>query len=105
MITNVQFDRVSDQFQKKLKHDAVELKKALDLLVPAEKSTNLYSLDKDHYDKLLRENVRKNYKKADSNTVASITEEAKIIVRTLNLDGRKRAQIGRKGGIYYVQRS
>ena len=88
MIRNVQFDRVSDEFQNKLKQDAVELKKAPDLLVPADKSTNLYSLDKEQYDKLLRENVTKNYKKADSNTVASINEEAKTIVRTLNLEGK-----------------
>ena len=49
------------------------------MLIPADKTRNLYLREKDQYDKLLRENMTKHYKSTDVHLYNDINTEAKTI--------------------------
>ena len=55
------------------------------MLINADKSSNIYKMDKDTYKKYLRENVTKTYKKSNRNKVNKIIIEAKKIATKLKL--------------------
>jgi hypothetical protein len=88
MICNIEFNKYSNTFQIKLNSDVKEIKKSTDMMVSADKSTNLYSMDKDNYVKLLTENITKVYKKAEEKTKTCIDKEAKEIATKLKLADR-----------------
>ena len=54
----------------------------------ADKTTNAYAVEKDAYNKLLREYITKDYKKADPVLLKNINEEARDITNNLKLSGR-----------------
>ena len=58
------------------------------LLIPADKTTNLYKVTPQQYGKLLAENINKTYKKSERNTVLQVNREAKDIAKSFNLDDR-----------------
>ena len=88
IISNIQFSKRRDPFQRKLSKDAKEIASSPNVLVSADKTTNLYSMDKDTYEKLLHENVTRAYEKADGNLVESINLEARKISAELELADR-----------------
>ena len=49
--------------------DVKTIKSTKELLINADKSSNIYKMDKDTYKKYLRENVTKTYKKSNRNKV------------------------------------
>ena len=59
-----------------------------ELLVEADKSRNIYKIKKDHYNKILLENVTKTYKKSNSKKVDAINKEGKRITTNLNIADR-----------------
>ena len=59
-----------------------------ELLVNADKSTNIYKINKDVYNKYLTESITKTYKKSNKNKVYRINSEAKKIAEKLKLDDR-----------------
>ena len=58
------------------------------LLVPAEKTNNLYEFTTKQYNKLLIENISKTYKKTTASALKFINSKAKAIAKDLNLDER-----------------
>ena len=56
--------------------------------MPADKSRNLYELDKNRYEKILRENVTKNYRLAPAEAHAEINTEAQRIATRLDVADR-----------------
>ena len=85
MISNIEFRKsYNSPFQRKLKNDVRGIKQSEKLFVFADKTTNLYSLSKEEYNKLLRENITKDYKHAEESVVSSINKEAKEIAGQLN---------------------
>ena len=77
------FRRVRDDFQDKLKDDIKQINNSSKALTFADKTTNLYELDKTQYDKLLHQTVTKTYKKAKKSTSNIINEEAKGLATEL----------------------
>ena len=65
MIHNVGFQPIKNRFLLKLKEDVKTTKNTKELLINADKSSNIYKMDKDTYKKYLRENVTKAYKKSN----------------------------------------
>ena len=64
MIENNKFRKVKCWFQNKLSSDIRNnIKKSEELLVPADKTTNSYSMDAPTYNGLLQKNITKTYKK------------------------------------------
>ena len=61
MIKNIQFKKSNDSFQNKLKEDIIEIRNSNKIFVAADKSRNIYKLEKEDYNKLLHENITKTY--------------------------------------------
>ena len=88
LIKKIDFDPRMNDFQQKLRNDCRDIKSSNKLLVPADKSTNLYQLDVVQYKKLLTENITKSYKKANANSKKVIDLEAKAIADDLDITER-----------------
>ena len=63
MIQNIKFRLVRNDFLSKLKEDVKVINNTKELLVNADKSTNIYKMNKDVYNKYLTDNITKTYKK------------------------------------------
>ena len=61
MVETIKFRKTTNSFQENLKRDVNKIQSSTKIFVPADKTRNYYELDKDHHDKLLRENITKNY--------------------------------------------
>ena len=88
MIENLRFRKVSNQFQEKLKTDMTNIKQSKKLLIPADKTRNLYEMDPSLCDKLLRDNITKSYQATSTKTVDGINSEARAIAADLEIDDR-----------------
>jgi len=63
LINTITFSRHRNSFQKKLVADIKSIKNSKSVLVPADKTSNMYKLSPESYNKLLIDNVTKEYKK------------------------------------------
>ena len=71
-----------------LSNDVKNIKKNPKLLVPPDRTNNLYELTTEEYKKLLIENTSQTYKKSTLSAIHSLTNKAKVIAKDLNLKGR-----------------
>ena len=85
MTKKVSFTTTTNQFQNTLRNDIDHIKASKDLLIFADKTRNLYELDKDSYVKLLKDNVRKTYKKTNRQVYNHINLGAKGIASELHI--------------------
>ena len=88
MVQNIEFKKVRSNFQMQLFNDVENIKKNPKLLIPVDKTNNLYELTTEEYNKLLIENISKTYKKTTVSAINAINNEAKAIAKDLNLDER-----------------
>ena len=88
MIRNTEFISVRNEFQEKLKQDLENIQSSKNILAFADKSTNLYELSKESYEKLLHDNIMQTYKKAPVNIKRKIDQESKKFAKTLSLDDK-----------------
>lgn len=88
VICKLEFRSNISKFQKDLQKDVQEILKSDQVFVHADKSTNVYTLSKDSYEKMLSDNVTKTYKKATDGIKHDIDVEARDIARKLELDDR-----------------
>ena len=88
MVRSIEFRHLSDEFQKQLTADIKKINETKSLIIPADKTTNMYSMSVDDYQKLLTENISSTYKKCDDAIVKSINTEAKSIAKDLKIDDR-----------------
>ena len=62
LIANIEFRQPSNsKFQNKLKKDVRKINKSQNLFVKADKTSNVYEVSKDDYNKYLRDNVTAHY--------------------------------------------
>ena len=88
MVQNIEFKKVTFNFQMQLSNDVKTIKKNPKILVPADKTNNLYELTTEEYNKLLIGNISKTYKKSTVSAINSINTEAKAMAKDLILDER-----------------
>ncbi len=88
LVQNIEFNHSKSQFQKNLSEDVNKIKKDNKLFVAADKTTNFYKLNPDSYNKLLEQNITKDYKKAPQSAERTNTLEDKKIANTLDLEDR-----------------
>ena len=62
-IKNIEFRKITDVFQSKLQEDIKIVRQSKNLFILADKSTNIYTMEKDDYNRHLKENITKTYKK------------------------------------------
>ena len=72
-------------FQETLKHDTTEIINSNNVIVPADKTSNLYKMKKEDYDKFLIENITKAYKKSNRNKINKLNLDAKRIADKLSI--------------------
>ena len=88
LIGNVEFKNVRNNFQKNLSRDVAVIKKSQKIIVQADKTDNMYKMDKSDYQKLLHDNITKDYKKSAPLIKHEIDKQAKNISDTLHLSDR-----------------
>ena len=88
MVRRIQFKPVKNKFQSELSQDAKRIRNSFKVFVPADKPTNLYTMQVSEYKKLLNDNITAKYKKASNQMIKNINKEAKSIATNLELDNR-----------------
>ena len=88
IIKNIQFENVKNDFQTKLKYDIPDTQKCEKILIPADKSRNIYRMETADYKILLHDNISKSYKKWDQIKINNINKDAKKIAAVLDLEDR-----------------
>ena len=86
MIENIKFCKVKCEFRRKVSADIENnIKKSGKLLVPADKTSNLYRMDTTSDNDLLQKNITRKVTQVTRNTIEL---EAKAIAKKLHLDNR-----------------
>ena len=85
MINNIKFRSVTTPFQTKLKNDITNVNNSDKVYVFADKSRNIYKMEKESYKKLLKENITSSYKTADKEATTNINCHLKEITTKLNI--------------------
>ena len=85
MIKNIEFRRVNNDFQSKLKDNIKKISSSNNVFVFADKTANMYELPKDQYDKLLQDNITFTYRKTNDN-IKSVDQEANDIAVKLGIE-------------------
>ena len=67
-VRNVKFRRSANQFQQQVKQDLKNITQSNTVYVPADKTSNMYLMRKELYDKHLTNAITKTYKKSDEKT-------------------------------------
>ena len=88
MIKIIDFRNVHNKFQEKLKHEITEVRSSDKVIVPADKTCNLYKIEKEDSNKFLSKNITKTYKKSNRNNVNKLNLDAKKIPGKLSIIDR-----------------
>ena len=88
MIKNIEFRNVSNTFQDQLRNDISEIRNTEKVIIPADKTRNLYKMEKDDYNKYFTENITKTYKKSNMNKVNKLNLEVNKIADKLSIPDR-----------------
>ena len=91
LVESVKFSKKRSKFQKELSKEIVKIKKSEHLLIPADKTGNMYTVKPDTYNKLLSNNITKDYQKSKLTTVKHVNLEAKEITTKLRIADRVEA--------------
>ena len=79
IVNCLKFRNVNDDFQEQMKSDLSDIKASPDVLMFADKTSNIYKVPPQEYKKLLKENITKNCKKSPERLEKAINMEAKNI--------------------------
>ena len=88
LVENVEFTDNKSHFQRKLDKDISSIKKSKNVFVKADKTGNIYETSPETYKKLLKENITREYKKADNTIIQETNFEAKKITEKLHIEDR-----------------
>ena len=67
LIRNIKFRKIRNTLQENLKEDIELIKDPHKIMTFADKTSNMYRLTKEQYDKLIMNSITSTYKKANSN--------------------------------------
>ena len=88
IVKNLELRKIKDEFQDRLKEDVKKINASPNILVFADKPSNIYEQNPEEHRKILKENITKTYKKAPNDLEHEINLEAKEIAENLELDDR-----------------
>ena len=80
-VRNVKFRRSVNQFQQQVKQDLRNITQSNTVYVPADKTSNMYLMRKEQYDKHLTNAITKTYKKSDDNVKNKVIADGKRIMK------------------------
>ena len=85
LVANIKYRPHANDFQKKLKEDCNRIKQSKEVIVNADKTSNMYGIPVETYKTHLRNNITKDYKKSSNNKVNQTNKEAAQIAKKLNV--------------------
>ena len=88
MVENIKFRKINNALQKSLRRDIQTINASPKLFAFADNSRNIYQLEKQEYEKLLRDNITSKYKLAPVDSVNNINRELKLIASRLGIGNR-----------------
>jgi hypothetical protein len=88
MIKSVEMRNTSNPLQDQMREDIKKIKQIPEIIVEADKTSNLYLIKPEPYSKYLKDTISKEYKKTDISTVDKINVEAAKNARRFGLDDR-----------------
>ena len=88
LISNLEYHEYKSTFQKKLTRDIKQINSSPNVFVNADKTNNIYEIDKETYNKLMRDNVTSIYKIADNEVEEQINNKAQAITDELSISDR-----------------
>jgi hypothetical protein len=88
LIENIKFRKVESDFQRKLQQDVQKINKESNVIVPADKTSNYYSVTQPKYDKLIKDSITATYKRSDERTINTINRNANKIASELDIADR-----------------
>ena len=88
LISEIKYRPSSNSFQKLLKSDQGKISKIDEVIVPLDKSPNLYKMSVKEYKKKTLENITKTNKKCSKENVEKVSKEAAAIARRYKLEDR-----------------
>ena len=88
MVQSIEFKSVRNNFQSTLSKELNKIRSSRNLLVFADKTTNLYEMPPNQCKTLQNNKITKMYCKTDSNSKQNIDKEAKKLSKELNLEGK-----------------
>ena len=88
MIKNLEFKGFHSELQSFLNNDIRKIHRSNNLFISADKSGNIYRINKIRYEQLLHDNGTKNYKKCNNDKTKSINIKAKKAASKLKLEDR-----------------
>ena len=89
LIQNIEFKDVKCNFQNQMNSDIKnKIKEPNSLLIPEDKTTNYYTMNPASYDKLIKENVTKTYKKSSDSVAEKLDGQSASIAKRLKLARR-----------------
>ena len=93
LVTNIEYrQHTENAFQKELASSVKEINKSDKIFLLADKTTNIYKVSPEQYNKLLTENITKDYKSSTEGAVHACNQQASKIAHTLKLERRIEAQ-------------
>ena len=93
LVTNIEYKQhTQSAFQKELTQSVKEINRSDKIFLLADKTTNIYKVSPEHYNKLLTENITKDYIKTTESAVQSCNRQASTIAHSLQLERRIEAQ-------------
>ena len=81
LVKNIKFRTVHNQLQRTLKSDIKLIQQSSKTLTPADKTSNMYRISKEEYNKMRRNAITSTYKKANENIKKRINEKGKEIFK------------------------
>ena len=81
IVRKLKFRKYTNDFQKHLKEDIKTINDSSKLFVHADKTSNMYTLDKQEYNKLLKISITTTYKKTNDEIKDSINSEGKAMLK------------------------
>ena len=88
LVDSVTFSDKRSKFQKELAKDVNSICKSKNMIVPADKTRNLYEVKTEKYETLLKQNITALYRKTDIKTETEVNIEAKKLAEELDIADR-----------------
>ena len=88
LIASLEYTEKRTPFQKKLLSDTKKIRNSDKIFVTADKTTNVYQVEKNTYNKMVRDNVTRHYEKTSMDTLDNINATARSITKSLQISDR-----------------
>ena len=91
MVADLEMKHFTNPLQEEMRRDMNKIREVKEVIVPADKTANLYRIPTNQYTNFLTQNIQKEYKKVAAKEVKKINTEAANIAKDLKIEERVEA--------------